>query len=312
MSDSMGLERRYRRLLTCFPAQHRNAYGEEMIGVLLAASRPGQRRPGLVETLDMFGGAARIRLRARFTGSAGPGWRNALALTSLIAPVLLVTLSRVGVDDLAAITPASWSAAGRLTITVAVLLVPVLLGLIGLRHVGAVVSAGTAVWIVVQVIELGLFDLGNTTPFSILLLVQAAALAASPGPRYALRLLTPAGLLMALPWAATAAYMANLTPGHFPLSQLAARLGIAAVAVAGLPALASATGRRLILLTAVIPLSGMAVTILTFAGVDFYAMSPAAAVLSELAPPVLLAVLTAVAVGAGARQRPDGPVEVAA
>lgn len=280
MSDSVALERRYRRLLACFPAQHRQTYGEEIIGVLLAASRPGQRRPGLVDTLDMFGGAARIRLRARFTGPADPGWRNALALTSLIAPVLLVALSRVGVDDLAAIGPAHWSSAGRLAITVAVLLLPVLLGLAGLRPVGAVVSAATAVWIVVQVIELGLFDLANTTPFSILLLVQAAALVLSPGPRYALGLLTPVGLLMALPWAATAAYMANLPPTHFPVPQLAARLGIAAIALAGLPALATATGRRLVLLAAVIPLSGMAVTILTFAGVDFYALSPAAAVLS--------------------------------
>lgn len=90
MSDSMSLERRYRRLLTCFPAQHRHAYGEEVIGVLLASSRPGQRRPGLVETLDMFGGAARIRLRARLTGSAGPDWRYALAL--LLAALTVVAV----------------------------------------------------------------------------------------------------------------------------------------------------------------------------------------------------------------------------
>ena len=39
------LERRYRRLLACYPVEHRRVYGEEMIGVLLASTPNGQRQP---------------------------------------------------------------------------------------------------------------------------------------------------------------------------------------------------------------------------------------------------------------------------
>jgi hypothetical protein len=35
------LERRYRRLLRCYPPTHREFHREEMLGVLLAAARPG-------------------------------------------------------------------------------------------------------------------------------------------------------------------------------------------------------------------------------------------------------------------------------
>ena len=41
------LERRYRRLLRCYPPTHREFHREEMLGVLLAGTRPGQRTPGL-------------------------------------------------------------------------------------------------------------------------------------------------------------------------------------------------------------------------------------------------------------------------
>jgi hypothetical protein len=40
------LERRYLRLLRCYPPTHREFHREEMLGVLLAAARPGQRTPG--------------------------------------------------------------------------------------------------------------------------------------------------------------------------------------------------------------------------------------------------------------------------
>ena len=41
-----ALERRYRRLLRCYPPGHRQVHQEEMLGVLLATARPGQRAPG--------------------------------------------------------------------------------------------------------------------------------------------------------------------------------------------------------------------------------------------------------------------------
>jgi len=38
MNGEVALERRYRRLLAWYPADYRRAYGEEMVGVLLASA----------------------------------------------------------------------------------------------------------------------------------------------------------------------------------------------------------------------------------------------------------------------------------
>lgn len=90
MSGMPVLERRYRRLLTWFPAGHRRVYGEEMIGVLLASAPAGQRRPGRAEILDLVGGGLRARLRRVRTGEGDPAWRDALAVFSVVAPVVLL------------------------------------------------------------------------------------------------------------------------------------------------------------------------------------------------------------------------------
>jgi hypothetical protein len=81
------LERRYRRLLRCYPPSHRVAHREEMLDVLLAAARPGQRRPGASQTVNLV--ACGLAIRARRALTAGP-WPDALAVLSLIAPVMLV------------------------------------------------------------------------------------------------------------------------------------------------------------------------------------------------------------------------------
>ena len=47
------LERRYRRLLRCYPPSHREFHREEMLGVLLDTARPGQRTPGLGQTVNL-------------------------------------------------------------------------------------------------------------------------------------------------------------------------------------------------------------------------------------------------------------------
>jgi hypothetical protein len=54
--DVSALERRYRRLLAWYPAEHRRTYGDEMIGVLLAATPLGRRRPGAMDIADMIRG----------------------------------------------------------------------------------------------------------------------------------------------------------------------------------------------------------------------------------------------------------------
>ena len=85
-----ALERCYRRLLSWYPAGHRRAYGEEMIGVLLASAPPGRNRPDKAEVLDLIGGGLRARLRRSRTGEGNPAWRDALAVFSVVAPVVLL------------------------------------------------------------------------------------------------------------------------------------------------------------------------------------------------------------------------------
>lgn len=96
-----GLEDRYRRLLRWYPAAHRAVHQEEMLGVLMAGAGPAQGRPRLAESADLLLGAARIRLRPGRALSDGPGWRDALAVYSIAAPLLLLASALI-----------SWLAAG--------------------------------------------------------------------------------------------------------------------------------------------------------------------------------------------------------
>ena len=84
------LERRYRRLLRCYPPGHRAAHREEMLGVLLATARPGQRSPGAWQAVNLA--ACGLAIRARRALVAGP-WQDALAVVSLVAPVLMLVSS---------------------------------------------------------------------------------------------------------------------------------------------------------------------------------------------------------------------------
>ena len=45
MSDSAALERRYRRLLACYPRAFRHEHEQEILSVLMAGVGDGQQRP---------------------------------------------------------------------------------------------------------------------------------------------------------------------------------------------------------------------------------------------------------------------------
>jgi hypothetical protein len=57
------LERRYRRLLACYPRAFRRENEEEILTVLLECAQAGQRRPGPAASADLIAGAIRMRLR---------------------------------------------------------------------------------------------------------------------------------------------------------------------------------------------------------------------------------------------------------
>jgi hypothetical protein len=93
-----ALERRYRRLLRWYPPSHRAAHREEMLGVLLDAARPGQRVPGVTQTVNLV--ACGLAIRARRALIAGP-WQDALAVVSLIAPVLMLVIAALDLAEMA-------------------------------------------------------------------------------------------------------------------------------------------------------------------------------------------------------------------
>jgi hypothetical protein len=62
MSEPARLERRYRRLLACYPRAYRRENEEEILAVLLACAHDGQQRPGLAASADLIKGAMLMRL----------------------------------------------------------------------------------------------------------------------------------------------------------------------------------------------------------------------------------------------------------
>ncbi|MCI0688479.1 MAG: hypothetical protein L0Y54_14775 [Sporichthyaceae bacterium] len=84
-----SLEARYRRLLALFPRDHRDAYEDEMVGVLLATARPGQRWPGVRDALDLLRAGLLVRAGRPWRSATASAWLDGLAIVSLLGPILL-------------------------------------------------------------------------------------------------------------------------------------------------------------------------------------------------------------------------------
>lgn len=203
----VGLEICYRRLLRWFPAEHRALHQEEMLGVLMAGAEPGRNRPSRAESADLLLGAARIRLRPGRALCDGPGWRDALAVYSIAAPllVLISTLigwlaaepesTRIGLGGLTmmpaglyfgglVVTTATWVAIGGQGLVA-------VLGLLGLRRWAAAAAAISALYLGITAILQLYTPLSVGIPISLLYIPfalvapisETVALLASPGPR---------------------------------------------------------------------------------------------------------------------------------
>ena len=285
------LERRYLRLLRCYPPSHREFHREEMLGVLLAAARPGQRTPGLRQAVNLAACGLAIRVR-RIPGwlAAGAG-QDALAVVSLIAPAVVFILLALGWGAQAA------TAAARVPFWSQVLLVPpslvewvvvmiawlavVLLGLTGSRGAAAAIASIslTLAWLAVLTAGvqqsvgppggLVLF-LGSARSVPVFLASLAAcSLVFSPGPRRGLAIVGRrracfmiAGLSagFGFPW------IVQLADPAAPVGDLAFRLlGVLAIAVAvAVTRVRSPVGRRVAGLVAIGLLPSLAVTIPLF------------------------------------------------
>jgi Domain of unknown function (DUF1707) len=94
--DTGGLERGYRWLLACYPAAYRRVHEEEMLAVLMTAAPSGKQRPGIAEAADLIWGAVRVRCQPS-RSSAEPGWRDALAVVSILLPLIVFITTAVQV-----------------------------------------------------------------------------------------------------------------------------------------------------------------------------------------------------------------------
>jgi hypothetical protein len=213
-----ALERRYRRLLTWYPAKHRHAYGEEMVGVLLASARPGKNRPDKGDILDLIGGGLRARLRRLQTGEGNPAWRDALAVFSVVAPVIL--LGWITAGYLASIERqrgerlssryyqefVSTTHSAMLTVLIATALVVVALavwpmlarrGQSRAAAIVALIAPSAAVLGLVQVYRFfGAPDNEFTLYLSLIAVMEVLALLASPGPARGWKLLSRRGVIV--------------------------------------------------------------------------------------------------------------------
>jgi hypothetical protein len=92
MTAPGGLEVGYRRLLRWYPAVYRKRHEEEILGVLMAAAQPGQRRPGTRDSLDLLWSALKIRIRMTLRGADSQPWAAALAMVGVLLPLLMLLL----------------------------------------------------------------------------------------------------------------------------------------------------------------------------------------------------------------------------
>ncbi|MEV0428586.1 hypothetical protein [Micromonospora sp. NPDC050495] len=198
------LERRYRRLLACYPWEHRRTYEEEMLAVLLAGARPGQTRPDLADAANLIGGGLRARLRVGARGLTEPAWADAAAATGVLVALVLCAAATKGLLDQALPAPSlppPYPAAGPDPVDwlrVAGWAAVALAALVGLRRLAAGLAwAGVAGWLVLvgpAVADQQTYVV-DTLPQFALALVAAAALTVPAPPRRAVAVLGPARLV---------------------------------------------------------------------------------------------------------------------
>lgn len=281
-----GLETRYRRLLRWYPAEHRALHQEEMLGVLMAGAGPGRSRPGPAESADLLLGAARIRLRPGRALSDGPGWRDALAVYSIAAPLLVLASALIGLIGWLAAGGSARIGLGELSVMPAVVApghlpgpppawvaiagqgLVAALALLGLRRWAAAAAAVSALYpgITAVLLLLAHTQLSAGIPISLLYvpfallapISETVALLASPGPRRGRQLMRRRAWLALAAGSALAAALTRdlgsvLYVGGESLHRNASLLAVLAVVLLLLALwLTSAPGKRLALLFGVL------------------------------------------------------------
>jgi hypothetical protein len=189
------LEGRYRQLLAIYPAEHRRKHQDEMLGVLMTGARAGQRWPGRAESADLILGALRIRLRPPHD-DARQGWADALAVTSVVVPILVLTyVTTFSLASLATMPKGIavvTAALQSFSVSTAAWVILTVLVLLRLRRLAGVAATGLLAWFAVSFYGAGGWGYvePQTMKGAAALALEAVALLASPGPRRGLQIMT--------------------------------------------------------------------------------------------------------------------------
>ena len=174
------LEARYRTLLRLYPRARRAVHGDdEMLAVLMAASRVGQRWPTLIDAWDVFRGAMTTRLRGV------TGWVSSYrseSFASVQFPALALSILGVSVPALGLLVRAALNRYGVATIALFAIFAmawPAVLWLVLRRRRRA------ARWIawMMGISGLYLFGGGQMLEWGVLGIVAAISVAVSPNDR---------------------------------------------------------------------------------------------------------------------------------
>ncbi len=142
MTDSAELERGYRRWLSWYPKTFRREHEAEILTVLIASAREGQRRPEAVECLDLMSSALSMRLRPRVPRADRSAFRamKLMYLGTLVelaaAIIILATIGEVKSEVVMSspgLTEAEWHA--------------IVVGQLAPTEVGAILGVGFWLWI---------------------------------------------------------------------------------------------------------------------------------------------------------------------
>jgi hypothetical protein len=219
VTDPAALERGYRRLLAWYPRGFRRERADEMLTVLMAGARDGQRRPSAAETVNLIVNGLRLRLRGRGQGTGHPRLDDAMAVFSVTGPLFLLAADSLqvafpyryrlppGIPPGLARILARHNEVGGLSllklhffqIAVSIEVLIAVLVLLGLRWVALAALAGLPVYCLAQSQWVSYIPDPVQLLTAGLLLVESVALIASPGPRRGRDLLTwRHGLVLAL------------------------------------------------------------------------------------------------------------------
>jgi len=104
------LERRYRRWLRWYPADHRAVHEDEMVAVLLADTGAGRQRPDGRTLIDLVAGGLRLHARRILPGPRTPEWRRAFAIARLCLPLAMLAIVGSDLNAIVQTPPGMWSA----------------------------------------------------------------------------------------------------------------------------------------------------------------------------------------------------------